>query len=907
MRRIARFLNWWTAGVLLRPRTVFGLVLISCALSVTVTVKKLEFVTDPLELMSTRHPLIALTERLRIFKSPQSGYTVVIESPDPGQAVAFAKTLAERLQSEPDHFKDVTARVDPAAFRQWMLLFLDKHQIQQLGITLKDHAGLIKNLSASQDVLHILKMINQEMASQTVGELFTGYLNESEASKSERKTNAGLDLSFLRVILENLLNQFNGSPPQTSPWSLFLQGSSWDAEKEGYFWEGKKRYLMVFVTPQMTSGHRPVSLHRLREIIDDLRTRHHGVTAGVTGPEALICDETTTAIRDVKVTAGLSLGGILALMIYFMGGVRRPLIETITLIVGLCWTFGWTTVFIGHVNIVSMLFAPILCGLGVDYGIHWFARHQEEAGSHLSQATRNTLMVAEQVGPAIFVSGVATAMAFLAFTLTGLRGLADFGWITGMGVLLMLLSTFTVLPALNLLIPEPRPTTRAFRAALQSTGSVRVTRKARRIILIGTLALSVLSLWGVSRLRFDLNPLRLQPPRAEAVLWGQALLSNAERSVLSASSLASSLEDVNVKSRSFSRLPSVSRVESALSLLPEDQEAKISLMRALVPLVPEVKPAVLQNKPADLSELLRTLERIGFKLRPESAEKAGADKRLVEEMVQVRRLIDEITLAAKKHPETLEQFFAYRKLFREDLLQSWGLLRKSLTTAPMTVENLPLGVRDWYFSDGKYLLRIYPRESIWEQGALTRFVQDVQSVDQLATGYPVTLHALALAFRDACIKAGVYGVLAVLVLLMATFRRMSHSLLALWPFVLGGLWTLGILGIAGIPLNMVSSMVMPLILGAGVEYGVMMVHRWREDTGETGPLPVSTGRGILLAALTSALGLGMLMLSRHQGIFTLGFAACSGSLLVLAAAILVLPTWLTAMSPPRSTHPWRRY
>ncbi len=907
MKRVARFLNWWTAQVLIRPRTVFGLVLVSCALSVTVTVRKLEVVTDHLERFATSQPLHHATARSQGTTPGSSEYIVILESSDPNASAALARDLAERLHHDPDHFRTVLSGIDPTALKQWALLYQDMPGIERLGAWLKDNAGLIRNLSANQDVLHILKTFHQDMALQTVSEVFTGFLDESEGTKVDKTSRAAFELAFLKGILENLLNQFNGTPPQTFPWALLFRHPSSGLEKEGGFWEGNRRYLLAFVTPGGSIGREESSLHRLRSILDDLRARHRGVTAGVTGLTALLCDEASLIKRDTRRATWLTLGAILILMILFMKGLRRPLIDMIRLLVGLCWTFGWATVFMGRLHMFSILMLPLLCGLGASFGIHWFGRYQEEAGAHPSEPIRIIETVTDRWAPTIFVAGFGAALAFLAFTLTGLPSLVEFGGFMGMGILFMLLATFTVLPTLSLLLPEPSPTSRALRAALQSTGPIRWTRKARRSILVGSLVLSALSVGSVNRLHFDPNLLRVQPAEAESVRWGQALLSQSGRSPLVATSLADSVEGLNQKARSFSRLPTVARVESIFSLLPENQEAKIALLRTLVPLVPEVKPSVLHNKPGDLPELLRTLERIGSKVKPDAARRLDGEGKLAEELVQVRRLIDEITLVAKNRPEALEQFFEYRKEFREGLLQTWGTFRRALMPSPMTIEHLPQHVREAFLRDGKFLLRIHPRESLWEGGALTRFVRDIQGVDELAAGDLVSLHAFAVAFRAACVKAGIYGLIAVLLLLTMVFRKMSHSLLALLPFVLGGLWTLGLMGIFGIPLQIPNSLFVPVALGSGTAYGVLIVHRWRGDSGEPGQFPVSLGRGILLASLVMAASSCSLMLSRHQGIFSLGFLACAGSLLILAAAVLVLPTVLHAMPPPRSTHSWRRY
>jgi hypothetical protein len=118
-------------------------------------------------------------------------------------------------------------------------------------------------------------------------------------------------------------------------------------------------------------------------------------------------------------------------------------------------------------------------------------------------------------------------------------------------------------------------------------------------------------------------------------------------------------------------------------------------------------------------------------------------------------------------------------------------------------------------------------------------------------------------------------------------------LLALIPLLLGSLWTIGAMRLLGIQLNLANSMFLPLIVGAGVEYGIIILHRWREGGMRPGCLPLSTGKGVVLAALTTTFGFGSLMICRHQGIFSLGLLSFAGSLLVLAAAVLLLPAILT--------------
>jgi predicted RND superfamily exporter protein len=429
---------------------------------------------------------------------------------------------------------------------------------------------------------------------------------------------------------------------------------------------------------------------------------------------------------------------------------------------------------------------------------------------------------------------------------------------------------------------------------------VKLRPRGAYVILGITTLLCGLSVWGATRVEFDLNPLRLQTANAESVVWEKKLIENSQRSLLSAAVFASSAEEAASKSRALKALPSVVDVENVFSIMPQHQEEKIPLLRSLLEVIPEIRATRLETHPSDLTTLQELLARMRFKMQEEQAAKEGADQALVEQMEQVRKLAGEIIQFAKNHPDAEIRFNEYRQRFHEDLLYTWDFLRAGAAAKPMTIADLPDILRDWFYHDGQFLIRVYPKESIWDEGALTRFVTDLQRVDPKVVGDPISLFVFASAFKNACIKASIYALIAIFVLLLVTFRSLFLALLAFVPLVVGTLWTLGIMGLTGVDFNLANSMFMPLVVGAGVEYGVIILHRWNEGRIVPGHLPFSTGKGVILAALTTTVGFGTLMLSHHRGIFSLGFVAWTGSICVLIAAVVLLPALLASFSPPQA-------
>jgi hopanoid biosynthesis associated RND transporter like protein HpnN len=906
MKVFARLLVRWTAWVISRPRLILWLAIASAVACLFLAGEKLGVNTNQLSLISPHHPLIKLADKLDPFRfGGKDTFTVVVEAPTPDRAVAFVNALAPRIQQDKADFQDVFFRVNPDKFKQWALLYVDKDKLLEIKENLKDYANLIKGLSDDPDALTFLSLVNKEMATQMVGQLFTGFLDDQVkqdgGGQGEDPNNDKMDLSLLVETLQGLKSYLDGSPDYKSPWSSFFKNASWNLDLEGYFWEGGKRYLLMFVAPNEGKDGFGASQHcldKLRQLIDQTKASFPDIHAGVTGQEALNTDEMTTALNDMARATWLSLLGVLILMCLFFRGVRRPLIEIIALAIGICWTFGWTTIVIGHLNILSIVFAPLLCGLGVDYGIHWFARFEEEERVQGSNPSSVIDRVTGRSGPAIFLAGLSTAVSFLPLVLTDFSGLEELGLITGAGILLIVLADFWVLPALSVRMAGRPPKCKTTSPNRPDNGDLlRFNRTHAVCILSAALILCAASTWSALRVRFDLNPMRLQDPTAQSVVWEKRLLEGSKRSLISAAAFASSPEEVKEKTKAFEKLPAVQEVESVFTLLPEQQSQKIPILRSILPSIPRIDNRALDNSPADARKFIDILERIRFKMQEKEAKKSGADQALVDQMAQVKRLAEEISAKLGATPDKFAKpLLAYRERFQEDLFNTWDFFRDAASTDRMNIQDIPRFLRDWFYHDGEFLIRIYPKESPWEQNTLSRFVQELQKVDPNVAGDPVSLYVFASAFKRACVLASVYALVGIFILLTITFRSLVMALLALLPLAVGTLWVVGVMGLAGVDFNLANSIFMPLIVGAGVEYGVIILHRWREGTMLPGHLPVSTGKGVILAALTTTVGFGTLMLSHHRGIFSLGFVAWVGSICVLIAAVILLPAVLAVAS-----------
>jgi hopanoid biosynthesis associated RND transporter like protein HpnN len=918
MNLLTRLLQNLVVWVLPRPRFILIVALLSVIGSLWLAATRLEVRTAQLELISSRLPLIAKTDVLDDFEfHGKTTFALVVQGPTQDRAIEFMNAMVAKIHADPEHFQDIFYRINPDEFKKWLLYYLNKDELVRVRDTIRQNSTLVHKMADDPDLLNFFQLVNQDMASRMVGELFTGFLNDEGTKDGESKDTEPMDLEFMIKVLQGFSQYLSGTPHYVSPWSSFFKSGTWDLEKEGYIWEGKKKFLIAAVMPSKVSGEvskTQRSLTQLRAYIKELReSGFSDVSAGVTGQAALNDDEMTTAMQDMTKATWVSLLGVLLVMVLFLRGFRHPVIILISLGVGLCWTFGWTAIFIGHLNILSIVFAPMLCGLGVDYAIHWFARYEEERD--LFDGDRRAIIkrVIDKSGPGIMLAALSTAFSFLPFLLTGFRGLMELGMITGMGILLIALADFTVLPALSLYMAARKPSAKVLANRANNRYLLRMGPVGVKSVLAAALILCVVGSIVASRVQFDLNPLRLQSKNAESVYWEKVLVEHSTHSIISAAVVTDSLEKMKIESAKFKALPTVSDVDNVLTLLPDNQEEKIPVLRSIALMVPDLKPSAVriakeannnnfvsapEVSAAYKAALIDVLERIRFKMQEDQAAKWGASKPVVEQMSAVRRYIDDILNSFKGSPSALQRVSQYRVRFNKDIADEWTLIRESATASPMTIQDIPIQLRDQFFLKNLYLMRIYPKESIWDEGALKRFVTDLDSVGPDVLGEPVSLYVFASAFKRASIDASIYALIAISLLLGFTFRSLRLMLISLIPLIAGTIWTVGIMVASGFDFNLANSIFMPLVVGAGVEYGVIIIQRWKEGPAGYGRLPFSTGKGVILAALTTTIGFGTLMISNHKGIFSLGFVAWAGSICVLVAALLILPAILSFVTDP---------
>jgi hopanoid biosynthesis associated RND transporter like protein HpnN len=866
--------------------------------SVYYTYTRLKIDTSRNALVASDKHLIKISEGMTRDFGGRDGLVVVAENGHPARTVNFADALAAELRHYPDRFTDLFYRLDPETLKPWALLYLDYQGLAKIRNNLVDQRALLARLAADPRLTTFYQGINEQMAKVMIGHVFTGFLDEKPAG------DALPDVTLLNASLKQLLLSLEGAKTSASPFEAFFPQELADMSQQGYFFTDNDKFLLFLVTPRSGDyATRNEDVALLRGVIHRVAAQYPGLQVGVTGPDALESDEMASSLSDISLATWLSLAGQMLLLILFFRSMRRTLVEGVTLVIGLCWTFGLVTLVVGHLNLLSMIFAPLMLGLTIDYGIHWFSRLEEEESGRKPCTYAILANTYRRSMPGIAYAGLAAALSFLPLMFMGFKGLAELGLILAMGILVMLVATMVLLPALVRVSercvfsdavgdcpPRPQPFLH-----LHWT-------KPELIVVLGLVIVGS----GVIALRFvpfDLNPLHLQNQRVESVVWEYKLIQDSKYSTSYGAVATSSLAELEDRTRALKKLPTVSHVESILSFLPSEVDRKRPLLEELRTVMSGTRFPKSPASPSQPAELAAILSRINFKMdeaaKSLEQEKAATKSQIEETHSLINRIIP--LLDAKTHPRAAARLADFERLFFSDLRDKWelfsGYVNSALDLPPPTLANLPQEVRQRFISpQGTFLLRVFPSQDIWNFGPLKVFVKTLWSVDPNAVGDPVLLYVFTLGFKNACLKAAGLALLAITVMLLLMFRSWKMTLLALLPLIVGTGLTLNLMWLLGIPFNQANVLFLPLILGEGVEFGIIILVRWRlEASARAITLPASTAKGVALAALTTTLGFGSLMVSGHQGTFSLGLLATVGSLSVLLASLSFLPAFIRVL------------
>jgi hypothetical protein len=253
-------------------------------------------------------------------------------------------------------------------------------------------------------------------------------------------------------------------------------------------------------------------------------------------------------------------------------------------------------------------------------------------------------------------------------------------------------------------------------------------------------------------------------------------------------------------------------------------------------------------------------------------------------------------------PDPSAAALTLENLVVNDLEERIQWIGRAVTVNEVVYEDLPAElIRRSVAPDGRARIAVLPVEDVRDADALGRFVDAVDAVAPHATGRPAVEagigEVVVLTFR---IAIGI-SFLLVFSILVVSLRSILDALLVLLPITLAALMTTATGVVIDMPFNMTNVVVIPLIMGLGIDNGIHVFVRFRSGESLEAMMTSSTPRAVLLSALTTLAAFGSLAVSGHPGLHSIGVLLAFAVIYLILCTLVVLPALLALSERPALT------
>jgi hopanoid biosynthesis associated RND transporter like protein HpnN len=797
----------------------------------------------------------------KTFPGPFGTILVVVDAPTSESVTQATNELIERLSQQRELFHSVRQLDGGPFFAKNGLLFQRESDLAQTTQGLASAGQIIGALANDPSLRGLTRALSFGLVGVQAGAMSLDNL-----------------VRPLTMSADTLDDVMAGRPVSFS-WHVLLTGTPPEA---------KDLRHLVEVRPVLDySALEPgrVASNAIRKAVSDLKLESK-YQAGVrlTGPVAMADDEFGTLQENSLFNAAATIVVVLFLLWLALRSGRIILAVFLNLCVGLAITAALGLMMVGALNPISVAFAVLFVGLGVDFGIQFAVRYRSERHDigELRPALVSTI---RNIGAPLTLAAAAVAAGFLSFYPTDYRGVSELGQIAGLGMLIAYATSVTVLPALlTILSPSGEPAAIGYRALAPID---RFLNRHRMPVIVGTGLISLAGLPLLYHLTFDFNPVNLRSPSVESVATFLDLRSDPGIGANAVNVIVPSLSEAARVADSLRKLPEVARVMTVQDFVPPDQDRKLALIRQLGR---QLGPALQSEGPAptdaqDVLALRNIADTLNRLVEGKSGPGADAGRRLA---INLLRLVE-------ADAETRNRAEA---AFVVPLQTALSDLSTYLQAEPVSLQKLPQDlIRQWIAADGRTRVFAVPTGDPNDNDTLRHFAQTILTHYPNAVGTPISILKSGDTVVSAFIQAGLFALVTISILLWVVLRRFGDVMLTLVPLLLAGVVTLEICVLIGLPLNFANIIALPLLLGIGVAFKIYYTMAWR--AGQTDLLQSSLTRAVIWSALTTATAFGSLWLSTHPGTSSMGKLLALSLVTTLAAAVLFQPA---LMGRPRDAN-----
>ncbi len=844
-------LEEWVVRVLRHARPVALLALVSALAAGAFAAATLEIDSDTDALFADDLPFQRHARELEAeFPALRRQLVILVEGDSPAVAHRAAGRLADRLAADPDRFANVYAPGGGAFFDRNGLLYLSVEELEVLADRVVWAQPFLAELAKDPSLPNLLRLLEGSVRVAGDSDLAPDELSETLDGVAQSLATSEVPMAWDR-------------------WAVGGLG-------------GARALRLVYVEPRLDFAESDPTGSALAAIdaaaealaLDPAR----GIRIRVTGDLALAAEELESLRREGRLLALLSFGGISVLLMLGLGSLRYALAALLTLGIGLSWTAAFAAATLGRLNVLSVSFAVLFIGLGIDFAIHYATRLLSRTRATDDPVRVFAATAGSSVGP-LGLCAATTAIAFYAFLPTDYRGIAELGWIAGSGMVFSLAATLFVFPAIALSLG--RDPTRP--AALSRARPPSVGQRHPRLVAAAALGLVGVSLPALSELGFDPDPIKLRDPRSPSVQAFRELVEAGPVSLWTVEWSEADVDTAASRVEALSALPEVGEVVTLDRFVPTRQAEKLAIIADLALLLGDIEPQT--PRPVDPAEAQRALRDLGRALDEWLDE--GAEAAVVPAL---RGLLDATEATLRSLALSPDDYADVERLQQRMLgeLPDWlERLAESLQATPLTRDDLPRALRERYLApNGRARVQVFAAGDLHDPAAMEAFVDALAAVVPRASGSAVRIVEAGRTVTRALGQALLYATAAVSLLLLVVWRRPLRVLTLLGLVALAALFTAATSRWLAVPVNFANVVVLPLLVGIGVDSAIHLLH------GQAERRP-AVHRGVLLSGLTTLASFGCLAFSSHPGLASLGQLLALGVCWLLAVNLVLLPALQT--------------
>ena len=915
MRR--RLFEWLSTLVSQRPWQVLGAALLLCVLSVgVVEMHGVKMETRILDLLPGEDPAAIAYNHILDQYDSASQIIVGVKGGTKEEKMAFIDKLAPRLKSVT--YTDATTGEKK---------FYVKHAVTRMDTEYLTRHGLM--LTSRQDLENLETLFrNPQMA-----DLLTAYNDflemeyiENTAAVTEREKEDGA-ISNLKAIVRWLEGVEVQDTAKRADWASATVDSMTIGDQ--YMFSQNNEMLIAMVVPT-------ISMDRMEETMDGAKSLRQQVrvvqkdfpalNVRLTGMPVLSLEEMEVTEKDMGAGTLWSLGLILILFILAFRMWTAPLLAMINLVVGILWTLPVIALAFGRLNLMTTMFAIILVGLGIDFAIHLNAAYST-ARTESDNVTDAISAMYRRVGNGVVTGALTTAVAFLVLAFTGLDAFVELGVILASGILLTLIASLTVLPAMYVVTDRVRQRLFPGSPFNVRTLPVPLLEKGGNAVLRWPVALVVVAMFtGVTvylgiqadRAKFESNMLEIEPADMPSVLLHREVLREFEINPDFAMVSAKTVADARRITERMKKNRLVGQVDSVSEYVPslKAQQRRIPVIRAIADhATPYLVPAVTAGLPTGGAMAsfppYMTADAISPEQQQQILDELDRLNMNVKEIGQMafvsmkNRLVRQCNDLAGDGKNRPSRILTLKKKFSSDTelgrkVASWQrsyipLLAERLvemaSTEPLTMDALPEKIRSRYLSDsGENLVTIYAAVDLWDGNKVDLFNRATQKVSDGVTGTAVLMDRLISLIGSRGTLATLLALGAVFLILLVDFRSFRYAFVGMLPLLFGFIWMVGIFTLLGKKFDVANVTAIPLILGIGIDDAVHILHGIQNGGIRSLPKVLKhTGRALVLTSATTAIAFGSIAGASHRGLAGMGILLTLGVISCLIISIGLLP------------------